>query len=194
MNIPEQRIFQMKNSTTIRASASNFGLPSAFVRKVPNPIKRKTRGKPGFHRLPFVANWHAKSSAPLWNVPASGGYFGGYRTGEAMAQAFLKFLREDELDSLSADRLTGIAESFMVRFAQEGGEARQNQFSAEWGDAYQSFRGQYVGFFNTLSRWLVASAKHLGSSLDGVEEQDLVRRANAGLGFDEAAYMAALTD
>ena len=73
-------------------------LHAAFVGKTPNPIKRKTRGKPGFRRLPFVAGWRTESASPCWNVPASGGYFGGYETGEAMAQAFLKFLREEKGD------------------------------------------------------------------------------------------------
>ena len=51
---------------------------AAFVGKTPNPIKRKTRGKPGFRRLPFVAGWRTESASPCWNVPASGCYFGGF--------------------------------------------------------------------------------------------------------------------
>ena len=100
-------------------------LPAAVVGKTPNPIKRKTRGKPGFRRLPFVAGWRTESASPCWNVPASGGYFGGYETGEAMAQAFLKFLREEKGD-FPAYWLTGIVESFMTRFEQEGGKARRS--------------------------------------------------------------------
>lgn len=94
-------------------------LPAAFVGKAPSPIKRKTRGKPGFRRLPFVAERRTEAAAPCWNVPASGGYFGDYETGEAMAQAFLKFLSGEQRD-FPAYWLTGIVESFMVRFEQEG--------------------------------------------------------------------------
>ena len=169
-------------------------LPAAFVGKTPNPIKRKTRGKPGFRRLPFVAGWRTESASPCWNVPASGGYFGGYETGEAMAQAFLKFLREEKGD-FPAYWLTGIVESFMTRFEQEGGKAMADRSPcSEWSEPFEAFRGQYCGFFNTVSQWLAASAKHLGSNLDRITEQDLVRRANAGLGFDHVAYMASLSD
>lgn len=169
-------------------------LPAAFVGKTPNPIKRKTRGKPGFWRLPFVAGWRTESASPCWNVPASGGYFGGYETGEAMAQAFLKFVREEKGD-FPAYGLTDIVESFMTRFEQEGGKAMRDRspFGGQ-SETFEALRGQYCGFFNTVSQWLAASATHLGSGLDRIEEQDLVRRANAGLGFDHVAYMASLSD
>jgi len=169
-------------------------LPTSFVGKPSQPLKRKPRVKHGFRRLPFVAGWRTDSDTPCWHVPASGGYFGGYETGEAMAQAFLKFLREEQSD-FPATWLTGIAESFMTRFEQEGVKAMADRKPmSEWSDSFDSFRGQYVGFFNTISQWLSASAKHLGSNLDRIEEQDLVRRANAGLGFDHVAYMASLSD
>lgn len=166
----------------------------AFVGKTPTPIKCKTRGKPGFRRLPFVAGLRSESAAPCWNVPASGGYFGGYETGEAMAQAFLKFLHE-EPDDLPSYWLTDIVQSFMVRFEQEGGKAMADRSPcSERSETFQAFRGQYCGFFNTVSQWLAASAKHLGSNLDRITEQDLVHRANAGLSFDHVAYMASLSD
>ncbi|MDD3676036.1 hypothetical protein [Thauera propionica] len=169
-------------------------LPAGFAGKPPLPIKRKTRVKRGFRRLPFVAGRSANSAAPCWNVPASGGYFGGYETGEAMAQAFLKFLREEE-GGFPAYWLTFIVESFMIRFEQEGGKAMADRVPcSERSETFVAFRGQYCGFLNTVSQWLAASAKHLGASLDRISEQDLVRRANAGLGFDQAAYMASLFD
>lgn len=167
-------------------------LPVAFVGKASEPIKRKPRSKPSFSSLPFVAGSSSDVDAPNWNVYAAGGYFGGYETGEAMAMSFLKFLREEKSDY--PVYLTGIVESFMVRFEQEGGKAMKDRSPSEWSDGFDSLRGQYVGFFNTLSHWLVASAKYLGGNLDQVSEQDLVRRANAGLGFDHVAHMASLPD
>lgn len=168
-------------------------LPAAFIRKAPTPIKRKRRGNAGFYQLPFVTNMSV-SSPGCWSVPATGGYFGGYETGEAMAMTFMKFLREEEVRYPGRPWLTEIAESFMIRFEQEGGVA-MTEGSREKTDSscsFDSFRGQYVGFFNTLLDWLSVSAKQLGSSLDHIEEKDLVTRANAGLGFDQAAYMASL--
>ena len=165
------------NSTTIE----QIRIDGARACKASKPIKRKTRGKPGFHRLPFVAGWRTEADAPCWNVPATGGYFGGYETGKAMAQSFLKYLREEKCDA-PAYWLTNIVESFMVRSEQEGGKAMLDRSPvSEWSDSFDSLRGQYVGFFNTVSQWLSASAKNLGGNLDSLTEQDLVRRANVGL-------------
>lgn len=83
----------------------------------------------------------------------------------------------------------------MSRFEQEGGKLMANRRPIEeWSSSFDSFRGQYVGFFNTVTTWLAASAKQLGSSLDRIDERDLVNRANAGLGFDSAGYIASLAD
>ena len=165
------------NSTTIERIRIN----GARACKTSQPIKRKTRDKTGFYRLPFVAGWRTEADAHCWNVPATGGYFGGYETGNAMAQSFLKYLREEKSD-VPAYWLTNIVESFMVRFEQEGGKAMLDRTPvSEWSDSFDSLRGQYVGFFNTVSQWLSASAKNLGGNLDSLTEQDLVRRANACL-------------
>lgn len=168
-------------------------LPVEFINSPPTPIKRKTRGKTGFRRLPFVAGRHSKSANPFWNIPASGGYFGGYETGEAMALAFLKFLREED-SNIPSYWLTKIAESFMCRWEQEGGSDMAERRHLNHSDGFDSIRGQYVGFFNTLSQWLSAAAKGMGSNLDRMTERELVARANMGLGFNHIAYMASLSD
>lgn len=176
------------------AQPTNTRFDPAHQGTPPRALRRKPQAAHGFHRLPFVAGRRAGSAAPCWQVPASGGYCGGYETGEAMAQAFLKFLREEQSGS-PARYLTGIAESFMTRFEQEGGKAMADRTPiSEWSHSFDSLRGQYTGFFNTVSLWLAAAAKQLGANLDGIEEQAMLRRANAGLGFDEAAYMASLSD
>jgi len=174
-----------------RKAESVTRLKSAFIGRTATPLKVPRGAKAGAARLPFVASWRTETPARYWNAPASGGYFGGYETGEAMALMFLKFLRAEE-GELAPMTLTQIAESFMVRFDQEGGYAT-NKRRGDSGDSFDSLRGQYVGFFNTLSTWLAASAKTLGASLDRLAEQDLVQRANWGLGFDDAAYMASLS-
>lgn len=168
-------------------------LPISFIGKAPSPIKCRPRGKPDFHQLPFVADGRVESASPYWHIPASGGYFGGYETGEAMAHAFLKFLREEQ-STCPTYWMTGIVESFMIHFESEGGLAMQRRRASEWSDEFTSFRGQYTGFINTLSQWLTVAAKQLGSSLDSLTEQDMVNRANAGLGFDHVAYRATLSD
>ena len=172
-------------------------LPVEFVRKPTQALKRKTRSKArdrnNFLRLPFLANRNSKTDARHWSVPATGGYFGGYETGEAMALLFLKYLR-DRNNSAPDSPLAFIVQSFAIRFEQEGGAAMERMPSPEQSSGYKSIRGQYVGFFNTLNGWLAASVQNMGTNLDRLTEQDLMRRANIGLGFDDDAYMASLSD
>ncbi|MCW5879711.1 MAG: hypothetical protein KIS91_02070 [Anaerolineae bacterium] len=169
-------------------------LPAPFIGKAPRPIQRKPRIKSAWRRLPFVATQPRRSTAPDWTVPPTGGYFGGYETGEAMAATFLKFLREHGTE-FPAYPLTNIVASFMVRFEEEGGRAMDTRRPmSERTDSFESLRGQYVGFFNTLSCWLKVAAKHLGGNLDRITDEALVRKANAGLGFDQAAFMASLSN
>jgi len=157
----------------------------------PRLLKRRPHVRTPFLQLPFVGSRGTKRTKRFWDVPATGGYFGGYKTGEAMALAFLKFLRADESEYPNY-QLTQIVESFMVRFEEEGGEAMVDRRISDWSTSFDSLRGQHVGFFNTLSVWLAAAAKNLGPRLDNLTEQELVRRANAGLKFDSAAYIAEL--
>lgn len=161
---------------------------TAFTRKPANPIKRRRhRSKYPFLNLPFIAGGRTKTDAGHWHVSATGGHLGGYRTGQAMAQAFLKFLRErgsPEPDN----HLSLIATSFMIRFEQEGGVQMEKRSIRDSTESFRSLRGQYCGFFNTLNYWLTASVNHFGKNLDAVTEQELIRRANEGLGFDEEAY------
>lgn len=166
--------------------------PGACIQTPNYSLQYKKHIKHGFRRLPFVAGRRMESDTPFWHVPLSGGYLGGYETGEAMAMALLKCLREEQEGSSSY--LTCITESLMIRFELEGGKTMAEQWPiSERSDAYESFRGQYVGFLNTLSPWLAASAQYLGANLDYIAESFLVRQANEGLGFDHIAYMAALS-
>jgi hypothetical protein len=169
-------------------SAKIGRLPVSFIRKGQVKLKRKSRAASGTARLPFIGG-----SGPdrCWNIPATGGYFGGYETGEAMAQAYLKMQRSSA--STSCFFVTAIVASFMARFEKEGGSemaARRDQ----WSEGYESFRGQYVGFFNTISAWLDRAAVNCGSELDRITDDDIRTRANAGLAFDDAAYMASFSD
>ena len=52
-------------------------LNPSFIRKTGSPLKSKDSNKPGFQKLPFVASRRTKSKSPYWNLPATGGYFGG---------------------------------------------------------------------------------------------------------------------
>lgn len=166
-------------------------LPLSFVNKPVSPIQNKRDYKPSFRSLPFVAGWRSKTKTPYWNVPATGGYFGGYETGAAMATAFLKFIRSSNKDVHGY--LPWIVDSFARRIEQEGGSEMADRRYGKTSESYDSLRGQYVGFFNTLASALLNHAKTC-DYLDGVSERELVASANAGLGFDQSAYMASLSE
>ena len=166
-------------------------LPAAFAGPAPAVLGRPFSSRTGFRGLPFVADRRAGTAAACWAVPASGGYYGGLTTGAAMAEAFLKFLRDDESE-LPPVWLTDIVQSFMARFEAEGGQAMADRRPDDWSAGFDSLRGQQAGFFNTLCRALAAAAKDLGDGLDDISYGDLARRGDAGLGFDHGAYMASL--
>ena len=173
------------NKQTIASSLpANFSVKS-FVR-----IKRKCGHPRGFQRLPFVAGRRAKTATPAWAIPATGGYFGGYHTGEAMALAFMKYQRGGPEFQPG---LTEVVRSFMRRFEEEGGKTVDEKFPDDQNNSFESFRGQYVGFFNTISSWLSVLVKTSGNGLDSIEDKDLISMANKGLSFDCKAYMASLS-
>lgn len=149
---------------------------------------RMRRGKHPYLSLPFVG----KGEAGYWSVPASGGYFGGYKTGEAMAHAFFKVVRDDSATH-SNTYLAAVVEAFMCRFEQEGGASvSRSARASNANDGMPALRGQWVGFFNTVMHWASIGVKRYGGGLDAVSMQALVDDANAGLGFDMAAFMKML--
>lgn len=150
-------------------------------------LKKKRRVKCPMDNLIFTTA-ERDHPAPCWNVPTTGGYVGGYETGTAMAHDFLKMLRNDK-SSMPATDLVRIFESLAIKFGVEDGPAMCAKPIPERTENFGSLRGQYVGFFNTLSEWLRAGAKHLVGGLDEMTEADLLARANAGLVFDEEAYL-----
>ena len=145
-------------------------------------LRYKTRRKMPALRMPFVGNEHGDQFSH-WDVPLSGGYQGGNMAGGAMATALLMSFREHS-DEMSACRLGLIA----ARWAELARTASP--------DELESLRGQIVGFSFQLSRWLVAAVSDggFGAALDAIDRQALIKRANAGLAFDEKAWLASLRD
>lgn len=170
-------------STTKENSAQGVVRQSAAAIK----LKLKDPKKTVLWDLPFAD----KKTMSYWAVPATGGYFGGYKTGNAMALIFLRHLRNRDQTLPPINDLTQILEAIFKRIQDAGGPLPPLQ---EPGGAYASLRGQYVGFFNCVTQWLwVAATKH-GDSLDELSDADLVAQANEGLRRDEAGYYDSLPE
>lgn len=150
-------------------------------------LKKQRPVKSDLGNLIFAARGKADRKSWLWCVPSTGGYVGGYRTGEAMALDFLKMLRNEQ-SGMPSNHLTMVVQSFAVKFANENGPDLCNKPLAQRTASFSSLHGQYVGFFNTLSDWLQAGAKQMGNNLDSKSKADLIAKANSGLAFDEAAF------
>lgn len=135
------------------------------------------RKKLPVHKLPFVGNQNGPGRYPIsfWDVPKAGGYIGGCNTGSALALIYLQHLKENKSDT--------------------GGMLQKITFDmlADCGND-SARRGQAVGFFSELESWLSGAAKHLEGGLNGVSPKQLLKAANDGLAFDEAAYLDSLPD
>lgn len=154
-------------------------------------LKKKRPGKSRLNALPFVATRNKVTIAHFLDVPATGGYLGGYQTGAAAAIAFLKYQRGEERGGPN-NLLASIFESFAVRLIEEGGLEMLSKSCPDQTPTFSSLRGQYAGFFNKLSECLENAVKEAGSHLDRVTDNDLLKRMNAGLSFDEDAFIQSL--
>lgn len=156
-------------------------------------LKAKKPAAYPFAGLPFVNRKLAehKAQPEYWDVDLGGGYFGGYKVGEAMALAYLKCDRihgQPNMDYF----LTKIVTSFVIQYERAGGFKAVEQSDGNDGGA--ALRGQFVGFFNTISQRLALASRLLFHDLDRVTEQELIDIANIGMQFDHVAYMASLKD
>lgn len=138
------------------------------ARPAPNSLNKRTLLKfrpdaKGLDRLPFVAEHWGAGITPYWHVPATGGKLGGFKTGAAMATAYMKSRRGQE-PSRDYHDLINTVNSFMRRFEEESG--RDVLTRTEESGSFRSLSGQFTGFLCILSGWLDRAAKELGCGLD----------------------------
>ncbi|MBV1788618.1 hypothetical protein KQ940_11190 [Marinobacterium sp. D7] len=162
------------------AQSADTRLPTAFVRQpAASAIRFKNRKELPFHRLPFVDGVPGRFDLSFWAVPKTGGYFGGNETGRALARIYMKHLKEHgaSCDGSNLGRM-------VLEFDRKNGASAEQDV----------LRGQVVDFFTELEIWLTGAAKHLKGGLDKDDNKTLLKAANAGLNFDNEAYMATLDE
>lgn len=143
-------------------------------------LRLKPEEKSAWDRLPFVGEDHHKLLSD-WDVPLTGGFFGGLDAGAVIARMFVKYLR-DERDSplrMGASRLKMILTSLELKKASTPEE--QN-----------SLNGQRTGFIGELFEWIDAAAMQRGSSLDAIPQRSFMQQVNEHLARTDDAYMAAI--
>ena len=115
------------------------------------------------HRLPFVRL--RKKSVCYWNVPRAGGYSGGCATGRALV--YLRFRKENRQD------ITFLQHIVLDMFGMQSGKKVTS--------GYKSLKGQMVGFFSEIDRFIHASVSEKAIYLDRLGDRNLLKSANMGL-------------
>lgn len=113
------------------------------------------------HRLPFVGGKSERDGLiSFFNVPDTGGYFGGCETGDALAWLYLKYIETE-----GYDRAPCILSKMILDMTAEVNESR---------------RGQIIGFFeileSVLSKLITDNRAHFKK-----DDAELLAQANAGL-------------
>lgn len=165
-------------------ATASTGAVLTHLKRSPKKVNRLTfhnRRRFPLHRLPFVSKVPNKAGCSFWNVPQTGGYTGGCRTGKALATIYLRHLRKHPAADLN-HALQNIALEMLSTLSTLPNDQ----------EAHGSLSGQAVGFFSELDRWLARAVVQRGEELEQYSDQALLKEANAGLTFDDAAYMALL--
>lgn len=143
-------------------------------------LRSKPQAKSAWDRLPFAGKDHSTNFSS-WDVPMTGGYFGGIEVGKIVARMYFKYLRDEEANpfKFGAIHLQGMLASLDAKVPVTEEEKA-------------SLRGQRVGFMSEVGRWLEDAVLKLGSCLDAIPVRSFVQDANEHLARTDAALMAAI--
>lgn len=143
-------------------------------------LRSKPQAKSAWDRLPFAGKDHSRHFSS-WDVPMTGGYFGGIEVGKIVARMYFKYLRDEQANpfKFGAIHLQGILTSLDAKVPVTDEEK-------------ESLKGQRVGFMSEVGHWLEEAVLRLGSCLDAIPERSFVQDANEHLARTDAALMAAI--
>jgi hypothetical protein len=112
-------------------------------------------------------------------VPKTGGYAGGCQTGGELALIYLRHLKEHSaLSGASVPLRLLVLDMFDWK---------------EGGPEQDALRGQVIGFFGELERWLLVAAKKYGSEFNEKSDKASLKAANEGLRFTDETSNARLS-
>lgn len=165
------------------------GMAVRFCRNRP-PKRIKARvTKRGRWLLPGVK---AKGRMELWDVPATGGYVGGWETGKALAYALLK-------NANATGKVDGYDFQQILLSAIKATE-REGGFSAVFPDsnvsdmteAQSSKRGQLCGFIQCVGDWACSAAVKLVGEPHNLSQDQIIGLANRGLAYSQEDHDAVM--
>ena len=143
-------------------------------------LRSKPEGKSAWDRLPFVGKDHSKNFSS-WDVPLTGGFFGGIEAGHVAGRMFLKYLRDERQNPY---RLGGSSLQSVL--------ASMDNKTPTTEEEMRSLQGQRTGFINEISYWIESAAERLGSSFDEIPMLSFVQMANENLECTDEAFHAAI--
>lgn len=135
-------------------------------------LKMHNRRKHPLCRLPFWGDRDGVRFKSFWAVPATGGYVGGCKTGEALAHVYMKHIKENPSPF-------GVLQSIVISMA-----GLDDRFE----DEFAALRGQMVGFFTTIEAYLNAANESLHFKVHQLEYKEFLKSANDGLNYVEPEY------
>lgn len=126
-----------------------------------------------------------------WNVPATGGYAGGWETGTALAYAFLKQAKAEKGGMSAGHTFQWILESAFKATDPLGGiDKVLGRMVFDMPDANCSMRGQLCGFIQTIGNWAASAAVMLTGEPHQLSYEQIVGLANRGLAYSQADHDA----
>ncbi|NMY06360.1 hypothetical protein HBO12_25725 [Pseudomonas sp. WS 5059] len=143
-------------------------------------LRAKLEVKDAWNRLPFVGSDHSKFHSN-WDVPLTGGFFGGIEVGRVAARMLMKYLRDERQNPcrLGSSSLQSVFASMDNKNPTTEEEMR-------------SLQGQRTGFISEIAYWLESAAERLGSSFDEIPVRSFVQMANESLECTDEAFHAAI--
>jgi len=139
---------------------------------LPKPLAFKTNQEHHSHTLPFVDFCPMKQGMSFWNVPKTGGFYGGVTTGSALAKIYIKHLIDGSYED-EGGLLQLIAKDMSKTVCVNTEEQR-------------AINGQITGFFREIEQFM----KYVGFISDGnlnrFDRASNLEAANLGINFDES--------